>query len=238
MAPTAEQILKLVAEYAAERHATAGLRPGAAVRARLRPGVRRPRRSSSWCGRASTSGSPPGPRRSALRARARATTGPAPRAARQLRLVGQPRRRRARSRRRCSASAGCVPGDEVITVAAGFPTTVNPIVQNGFVPVFVDVSSPTYNIDVAQLEAAVSERTRAVVVAHTLGNPFDLDAVTAFCAPPRPAASSRTAATRSAPRYDGTHGRHLRRLRHALVLPRPPHHDGRGRRRPHQPRRA
>src|SRR4051794_20926328 len=74
-----------------------------------------------------------------------------------------------------------VPGDEVITVAAGFPTTVNPIVQNGLVPVFVDVALPTYNIDVAQLEAAVSERTRAVVVAHTLGNPFDLDAVVEFC---------------------------------------------------------
>lgn len=74
-----------------------------------------------------------------------------------------------------------VPGDEVITVAAGFPTTVAPIVQNGLVPVFVDVSLPTYDVDVEQLEAAVSERTRAVVLAHTLGNPFDLDTVTAFC---------------------------------------------------------
>jgi CDP-6-deoxy-D-xylo-4-hexulose-3-dehydrase len=73
------------------------------------------------------------------------------------------------------------PGDEVITVAAGFPTTVNPIVQNGLVPVFVDVSLPTYNVDVAQLEAALSSRTRAVVLAHTLGNPFDLDAVAALC---------------------------------------------------------
>jgi len=73
-----------------------------------------------------------------------------------------------------------LPGDEVITVAAGFPTTVNPIVQNGLVPVFVDVSIPTYNIDVAMLEAAKSERTRAVVLAHTLGNPFDVAAVTAF----------------------------------------------------------
>jgi CDP-6-deoxy-D-xylo-4-hexulose-3-dehydrase len=72
-------------------------------------------------------------------------------------------------------------GDEVITVAAGFPTTVNPIIQNGLVPVFVDVTLPSYNIDVAQLEAAVSSRTRAVMVAHTLGNPFDLDAVSAFC---------------------------------------------------------
>jgi CDP-6-deoxy-D-xylo-4-hexulose-3-dehydrase len=72
------------------------------------------------------------------------------------------------------------PGDEVITVAAGFPTTVNPIVQNGLVPVFVDVHIPTYNIDVSQLEQARSDRTRAIVIAHTLGNPFDLDSVTEF----------------------------------------------------------
>jgi len=71
-------------------------------------------------------------------------------------------------------------GDEVITVASSFPTTVNPIVQNGMVPVFVDVDVPTYNIDVQMLEAALSDRTRAIMVAHTLGNPFDLDAVTAF----------------------------------------------------------
>jgi len=72
------------------------------------------------------------------------------------------------------------PGDEVITVAAGFPTTVNPIVQNGLVPVFVDVEPGTYGPVVEQLEEAVSERTRAVMIAHTLGNPFDLDAVTAL----------------------------------------------------------
>ena len=72
------------------------------------------------------------------------------------------------------------PGDEVITVAAGFPTTVNPIFQNRLTPVFVDVTIPTYNIDVSQLELARSERTRAVMVAHTLGNPFDLDAVVDF----------------------------------------------------------
>jgi CDP-6-deoxy-D-xylo-4-hexulose-3-dehydrase len=71
-------------------------------------------------------------------------------------------------------------GDEVITVASSFPTTVNPIVQNGLVPVFVDVDIPTYNIDVQMLEPALSDRTRAIMVAHTLGNPFDLDAVTAF----------------------------------------------------------
>ena len=72
------------------------------------------------------------------------------------------------------------PGDEVITVAAGFPTTVNPIIQNGLVPVFVDELIPTYNIDTSRLEEARSERTRAVVVAHTLGNPFDLGAVSEF----------------------------------------------------------
>src|SRR3954467_9453098 len=72
------------------------------------------------------------------------------------------------------------PGDEVITVAAGFPTTVNPIVQNGLVPVFVDVEPGTYGPVVEQLEQAVSDRTRAVMIAHTLGNPFDLDAVTAL----------------------------------------------------------
>jgi CDP-4-dehydro-6-deoxyglucose reductase, E1 len=71
-------------------------------------------------------------------------------------------------------------GDEVITVAAGFPTTVNPIIQNGLVPVFVDVELGTYGPVVAQLEAAVSERTRAIMIAHMLGNPFDLDAVTAL----------------------------------------------------------
>jgi CDP-4-dehydro-6-deoxyglucose reductase, E1 len=72
------------------------------------------------------------------------------------------------------------PGDEVITVAAGFPTTVNPIVQNGLVPVFIDVAIPTLGPVIEQLEEAYSERTRAVVIAHTLGNPFNLAAVTAF----------------------------------------------------------
>jgi CDP-6-deoxy-D-xylo-4-hexulose-3-dehydrase len=73
------------------------------------------------------------------------------------------------------------PGDEVITVATGFPTTVNPIIQNNLVPVFLDVDIPTYNIDVSQLDAALSSKTRAVMVAHTLGNPYNLEAVTAFC---------------------------------------------------------
>lgn len=70
------------------------------------------------------------------------------------------------------------PGDEVVTAAAGFPTTVNPILQNGLVPVFVDSSIPTYNIDADKIEQAISGKTRAIMVAHTLGNPFDLDVVT------------------------------------------------------------
>ncbi len=74
-----------------------------------------------------------------------------------------------------------LPGDEVITVAAGFPTTVTPMLQYGAVPVFVDVTIPQYNIDVAMLEKALSPRTKAVMIAHTLGNPFDLKAVGDFC---------------------------------------------------------
>lgn len=72
-------------------------------------------------------------------------------------------------------------GDEVITVAAGFPTTVAPIIQYGAVPVFVDVTIPQYNIDVTMLEEALSDKTKAVMVAHTLGNPFDLKSVKEFC---------------------------------------------------------
>ncbi|WP_408072046.1 lipopolysaccharide biosynthesis protein RfbH [Butyrivibrio sp. JL13D10] len=72
-------------------------------------------------------------------------------------------------------------GDEVITVAAGFPTTIAPIVQYGAVPVFIDVTIPEYNIDVTRLEEALSEKTKAVMIAHTLGNPFDLKAVKDFC---------------------------------------------------------
>ena len=72
-------------------------------------------------------------------------------------------------------------GDEIITVACGFPTTVTPAIQYGAVPVFVDVTIPQYNIDVSKLEAARSEKTKAVMVAHTLGNPFDLSAIKAFC---------------------------------------------------------
>ena len=73
------------------------------------------------------------------------------------------------------------PGDEVITVAAGFPTTVNPIIQNRLVPVFLDVTLPTYEVDVTRLEEAYSPKVKAVMIAHTLGNVFNLDAITAFC---------------------------------------------------------
>lgn len=72
-------------------------------------------------------------------------------------------------------------GDEVITVACGFPTTINPIIQYGAIPVFVDVTIPQYNIDVNMLEKAVSSKTKAVMIAHTLGNPFDLGAVKELC---------------------------------------------------------
>ena len=71
-------------------------------------------------------------------------------------------------------------GDEVITVAAGFPTTVNPIIQNGLIPVFVDVEIGTYNIQVSELKKAYSDKTRAIMIAHTLGNPFDLDEIMEF----------------------------------------------------------
>ena len=72
-------------------------------------------------------------------------------------------------------------GDEVITVACGFPTTISPIVQYGAIPVFVDVDIPSYNIDPSMLEAALSEKTKAVMIAHTLGNPFDAEALRSFC---------------------------------------------------------
>lgn len=74
-----------------------------------------------------------------------------------------------------------VPGDEVISVAAAFPTTVNPIIQFGAVPVFVDVELGTYNINAAKIEEAITPKTKAIMLAHTLGNPFNLDVVTALC---------------------------------------------------------
>lgn len=72
------------------------------------------------------------------------------------------------------------PGDEVITVAAGFPTTVNPILLNGLVPVFIDIDLATYNIDATRIEDAITDKTRAIVLAHTLGNPFNLDVITSI----------------------------------------------------------
>lgn len=72
-------------------------------------------------------------------------------------------------------------GDEVITVAAGFPTTITPIIQYGAIPVFVDITIPEYNIDVTKLDSALSDKTKAVMIAHTLGNPFDLEKVKEFC---------------------------------------------------------
>ena len=72
-------------------------------------------------------------------------------------------------------------GDEVISVAAGFPTTVNPILQFGAVPVFIDVSMPTYNIDAEKIESAITPKTKAIMLAHTLGNPFNLDIITGLC---------------------------------------------------------
>lgn len=73
------------------------------------------------------------------------------------------------------------PGDEMITVAAGFPTTVTPAIQYGVIPVFIDITIPQYNLDVSQLEQALSDKTKVVMAAHTLGNPFDLKAVKGFC---------------------------------------------------------
>ena len=71
-------------------------------------------------------------------------------------------------------------GDEVITVAAGFPTTINPLIQFGCIPVFVDIDIPTYNIDASKIEEAISPKTKAIMIAHALGNPFNLDIVTAI----------------------------------------------------------
>jgi CDP-6-deoxy-D-xylo-4-hexulose-3-dehydrase len=73
------------------------------------------------------------------------------------------------------------PGDEVISVAAGFPTTVNPILQHGAIPVFIDVELATYNIDASQIADAITPRTRAIMLAHTLGNPYNLDVITELC---------------------------------------------------------
>jgi CDP-6-deoxy-D-xylo-4-hexulose-3-dehydrase len=179
MAPTADQILELVAEYARERHAARGFdpsNPSVPVSGKVfgsEEVVELVRTSLDFWLTA-------GPetdrferalaravgRRHALMVNSGSSANLAAVSALTSRRLGE-RRLRA--------------GDEVITAAAAFPTTVNPIIQNGLVPVFVDVCLPTYNVDVAQLEAAVSDRTRAVVLAHTLGNPFDLGAIVELC---------------------------------------------------------
>lgn len=84
----------------------------------------------------------------------------------------------------CSPSLGerrIAPGSEVITVAAGFPTTINAIIQNGCVPVFVDIEIPTYNVNVAALEKAITKKTRAIMIAHTLGNPYEIAKIKKLC---------------------------------------------------------
>ena len=97
-----------------------------------------------------------------------------------LRLAGEPARRRGHHRRTCT-SARCSPGDEVITAAVGFPTTIAPVYQYGLVPVYVDVEPDTYNPSLEAIAAAIGPRTRGLVLAHTLGNPFDGPGVEALC---------------------------------------------------------
>ena len=120
------------------------------------------------------------------------------------------------------------PGDEVIAVAASFPTTVNPILQHGAVPVFVDVEIPTYNVEVSKLEEALTERTRAIMIAHTLGNPFDLAAVTQF-AQRHNLWLIEDCCDALGATYAGQAGWDFRRPRDAELLSRSPHYDGRGR---------
>ena len=127
-----------------------------------------------------------------------------------------------------------VAGHEVITVAAGFPTTVNPIIQNGLVPVFVDVTVPTYNVDVTQLEEALSPRTRAIMLAHTLGNPFDLKAVTEFARRHKLWLVEDCCDAVGSTLWRPARG-NIRRSRDDKLLPRPPYHHGRGRSGTHQP---
>ena len=120
------------------------------------------------------------------------------------------------------------PGDEVITVAAGFPTTVAPILQNGLVPVFVDVNLGDYTADPDQLREAIGPRTRAIMMAHTLGVPFDLDVV-AELAKQHDLWVVEDNCDALGSRYRGRLTGHVRPPRDAVVLPRAPHHDGRGR---------
>jgi len=126
------------------------------------------------------------------------------------------------------------PGDEVITVAAGFPTTVTPIVQYGAVPVFVDVTLPGYNIDCDQLDAALSGKTKAVMLAHTLGNPFDIARVLAFCRKHNlwliedccDALGSTYTLQDQNISLQSSSSRFVRSSLHLLILPRSSHYDG------------
>jgi CDP-6-deoxy-D-xylo-4-hexulose-3-dehydrase len=114
-------------------------------------------------------------------------------------------------------------GDEVITVAAGFPTTIAPIVQYGAVPVFVDVNLRTMNIDVEQLELARGPKTKALMLAHTLGNPFDVDAVKQFCRQHGLWLIEDNCDALGS-QYRGRYT--VRRYRHQQFLPASPYHDG------------
>src|ERR671930_1646527 len=175
MAPSAEHILELVAQYAAERHAPRGFDPA-------NPSV-------------PVSGKVFGPEEVVELVRTSLdfwlTAGPE--TARFERALARRMGLRHALMVNSGSSANLTavsaltspllrerqlePGDEVITVAAGFPTTVNPIVQNGLVPVFVDIELETYNADLDQVEAAIGPKTRAIILAHSLGNPYDAERV-------------------------------------------------------------
>lgn len=120
------------------------------------------------------------------------------------------------------------PGDEVITVAAGFPTTVNPIIQYGAVPVFVDVELGSYVPALATIEAAIGPNTKAVMMAHTMGVPFELRELREALRPAQLVAGRGQLRRAGQPLRRSVY-RHLRPPRHRKLLPGPPHHDGGGR---------
>jgi CDP-6-deoxy-D-xylo-4-hexulose-3-dehydrase len=121
------------------------------------------------------------------------------------------------------------PGDEVITVAAGFPTTVNPMIQFGAIPVFVDVDIATHNVLASDIEAAVSPKTKAIMIAHSLGNPFDLDEVMRVAKKYNLWVVEDDCDSLGAT-YRGQKTGTFRRYFHLLVLPGSPYYHGRGRR--------
>lgn len=129
-------------------------------------------------------------------------------------------------------------GDEVITVASGFPTTVNPIFQNGLVPVFVDCDPHTYNIRTDKIEEALSEKTRAIFIAHTLGRPFDIDAIREICSRNNLWLIEDSCDALGA-MHNGKYAGTIGDIGTFSFYPRPPHHNGRRRRcrheRPHSP---